>query len=103
MLHWHILGQSFKLNNPIDEWRKKSHDALDTVTKMVVDIADSHENMAPHLIDSLPPSCVYIIQAALKHINDSPGLNNNLGFQEIVKRLKLSLNQFNHRWGVNHL
>lgn len=100
MLHWRILSQSFKTNNPIDGWKKKkSHDALDTVTKMVVDIADSHENMALHMIDALPSSCVYIIQAALKHINESPYLKNNSEFQEICKRLKASLNQFNHRWG----
>lgn len=98
ILHWHILVQPLKLNNPLNERTKKSHDALDTATKMVVDIADSHENMAPHLIDALPPSCVYIIQAALKHINDSPALKSNLEFQDISKRLKASLNQFNHRW-----
>lgn len=98
MLHWHILSQPLKLDRSLDEWRKKSHDALDTVTKMVVDIADSHENMAPHLIDALPPSCGYIIQAALKHISDSPGLKSDHEFQDISKRLNASLNQFSHRW-----
>lgn len=98
MLHWNILSQPLKHDNPLDEWRKRSHDSLDTVTKMVVDIADSHENMAPHLIDALPPSCVYIIQAALKHISESSSFKSDHDIEDISKRLKASLGQFSHRW-----
>ncbi|KAE8308030.1 hypothetical protein BDV41DRAFT_552612 [Aspergillus transmontanensis] len=43
---------------------------------MVTAINNTHEKIAPHLIDLLSPSCVYITRAALKHIHDNAGWKN---------------------------
>jgi hypothetical protein len=79
-LHWHILGQhpqgvkaKFK---PLEEWYKRSQEALDTVTKMVVDtaeflIATAPANTATHMIDAMPPIYPYIALAVLRHIHSS--------------------------------
>lgn len=98
MLHWHILDQLSKFTNPLGEWRKKSDDTLDAVTKIVVDMADAYEKLASILIASKPAACVYIIEAALKHINDRADFVNNQELQEIDRRLQLTLNGFKSRW-----
>ncbi|KAE8395117.1 hypothetical protein BDV23DRAFT_169123 [Aspergillus alliaceus] len=102
MLHWHILGQ---LTQPgsvkWEERKRRSNDTLDTVTNMVIDIAGSHVNMSPHLIDLLPPSCVYITRAALKHIHDNAALKYEKWLWETDKQLEILLDQFGHRWGFD--
>ena len=94
----HILGPLSESGNATSEWVKKSHDTLDTVTRMVADIVNSHENLAAHLIGVLPPSCIYMTRAALDHIRESPGLKKSLESEGIYKRLQTSLNQLSHRW-----
>ena len=96
----HILGPLSESGNLTSEWFKKSHDTLDTVTKIFADSVNSHESLAAHLIDVLPPSCIYIIRAVLDHIRESPGLKKSLESEGIYKRLQTSLNQLSHRWGL---
>ncbi|KAJ5496665.1 hypothetical protein N7463_008652 [Penicillium fimorum] len=69
----------------------RSHQILDTITKMVIDIATAHEHLPISQIDHLPPSCLYIIRAALKNINDYQSATPD-------PRLQASLNQFQARW-----
>ncbi|OJK03622.1 hypothetical protein ASPACDRAFT_111479 [Aspergillus aculeatus ATCC 16872] len=95
LLHWHLLEQRAEdsppgLYNPANS----SHSALDTVTKMVIDICATHENLSFHQIGQLPPSCLYIIRAALKHINDCQSARPD-------PRLYTSLKQFEARWGAS--
>ena len=98
MLHWHILEQLSKFTTPLGEWRKKSDDTLDAVTKIVVDMADAHKELAPILIASKPAACVYIIEAALKHNKDKADIVNIRELQEIDRRLQLTLSGFKSRW-----
>ncbi|KAL2837353.1 hypothetical protein BJY01DRAFT_221080 [Aspergillus pseudoustus] len=47
--------------------------ALDTLTRMVVDIAELHKQLSSEKVDALPPSCRYMLKAAVKegHSKDS--------------------------------
>lgn len=103
-LHWHILGlppQPMNVGSKsLEEWRRSSQAALDTVTKMVDDIANSHENMAPHPVDSLPPSYAYIVRAALQHIRHSSPWKDDAGQRVAEERLRNDLKRVNRRWGV---
>lgn len=60
---------------------------------MVIDIAATHEHLPFNQIDHLPPSCLYINRAALKHIHDYQSVSADA-------RLQNSLNQFEARWGA---
>ncbi|KAB8279243.1 hypothetical protein BDV30DRAFT_202397 [Aspergillus minisclerotigenes] len=66
---------------------------------MVIDINNTHEKIAPHLIDLLPPSCVYITRAALKHIHDNAGWKYKSWLWETGRQLNASLDQFSRRGG----
>ena len=101
-LHLHILDQppqtvSAKFKS-LDEWRGGSQAALDTITKMVVDIADSHEHVPPERMDSLPPSFCYDVLLAVRHIHTKP--HTDTWLREAEERLRGSLYRFEHRWGV---
>ncbi|KAK3938151.1 hypothetical protein QBC46DRAFT_356094 [Diplogelasinospora grovesii] len=60
---------------PLEEWHKRSQEALDTVTKMAIDIAESliaaPNANTTHTIDATPPTYPYIARAALRHICSS--------------------------------
>ncbi|KAH6617167.1 hypothetical protein F5144DRAFT_585644 [Chaetomium tenue] len=101
-LHLHILDQppqpvSAKFKS-LDEWCGGSQAALDTITKMVVDIADSHEHVPTERMDSLPPSFCYTVLSALRHIRAKSRADTWL--QEAEERLRVSLYRFDFRWGV---
>lgn len=84
------------------ERQDSSRGVLDTITKMVVDIADSHEHIPSHLLDTLPPSCASIFRAAVEHIRGNGILKggSNLWFQSAELLLQRSLGRFSHRWGA---
>lgn len=82
----------------LDKWRGGSQAALDTITKMVVDIADSHEHVPPERMDSLPPSFCYAVITALRHIHTKSDPDTWL--REAEERLRGSLYRFDCRWGV---
>ncbi|KAL3496293.1 hypothetical protein BJX62DRAFT_193847 [Aspergillus germanicus] len=42
--------------------------ALDSLTRMVLDIADLHKRLSPSQVDALPPSCGYIIRVGLEYM-----------------------------------
>ncbi|KAI9742754.1 MAG: hypothetical protein M1818_003483 [Claussenomyces sp. TS43310] len=78
--HWHILGQHPQVVRaqlkPLEDWSKRSQEALDTVMKMVVDIAESLiaaslANTATK-IDAMPPMYPYIARTALRYIHSTP-------------------------------
>ncbi|KAK4140139.1 uncharacterized protein C8A04DRAFT_15211 [Dichotomopilus funicola] len=101
-LHLHILDQprqtvSAKFKS-LDQWRGGSRAALDTIIKMVVDIADSHDHVPPERMDSLPPSFCYDVILALRHIHTKPQVDTWL--REAEERLQTSLDRFDLRWGV---
>ncbi|XXH00063.1 hypothetical protein Hte_006405 [Hypoxylon texense] len=73
ILHGHILSlapadiANTKYKTP-KKWIESSHAALDTVTKMTLDIADSWQGIPANLNSMLPPNCMYMIQAALQRL-----------------------------------
>ncbi|RDW85288.1 hypothetical protein BP6252_02878 [Coleophoma cylindrospora] len=71
-LHWHILSQSQQLvtdkHHSREDWCTYSHAALDTATKMVLDIVETHENLDRYQAVCLTLGHSYMIRAALKHI-----------------------------------
>ncbi|KAI1378394.1 hypothetical protein F4677DRAFT_443607 [Hypoxylon crocopeplum] len=105
VLHQHILAlpaeeiANANYKAP-DKWFEGSLAALDTITKMTVDIAESHENVPPHVVDSMPPSLAYILRAALQHIHSSTRPEDPSWSQSAEGRLQGALARFNRRWGV---
>ncbi|KAJ5553305.1 hypothetical protein N7494_002683 [Penicillium frequentans] len=94
LLHWHLLEQLPQDPPGAYDLSNSSHQALDSVTKMVIDITSTHELLPSSQIDQLPPSCLYIIRAALKHIHDYQSSTPD-------PQLQTSLKQFEARWGVS--
>ncbi|KAE8137694.1 hypothetical protein BDV38DRAFT_282631 [Aspergillus pseudotamarii] len=47
-LHWNLSSQPAQsFSSELEEWRRKAYDTLDTVSTMVIDINNTHENIAP--------------------------------------------------------
>lgn len=93
LLHWHLLDSRARDSPKVYDAGNSSHQALDTITKMVIDIATTNEHLPSSQIDHLPPSCLYINRAALQHIHDYQSVPADA-------RLHTSLNQFEARWGA---
>ncbi|KAI2622107.1 hypothetical protein GGS26DRAFT_247208 [Hypomontagnella submonticulosa] len=93
-LHWHLSNQpqyGVHLTNPsLEDWLSRSDVALDTVTKMVLDIIDAH-----NALNITAPSYSFIIQAALKYVRAKPSWKNDGWLQSTEERLRTSLDQFN--------
>ncbi|KAJ5524841.1 hypothetical protein N7494_011491 [Penicillium frequentans] len=78
ILHREILHQvahmsACKRKSP-EQWLESSRTALDSITKMVQDIAMSHNGVSVPDLDTLPPSCAFVTRAALLHV-DSTGVD----------------------------
>jgi hypothetical protein len=82
-----------------EEWHKTSSSALDTLVKIVEDIAATQNGHPISVVESLPPSRAYVMRAALRHIEYSE-IKSEL-WEQTKAQLELSLGQFDHRWGVN--
>ena len=109
-LHWHILDQQPQLVRAkfksLEEWCKRSQEALDTITKMVVDIAESLIAASPvkpatHRIDAMPPMYPYIVHAALRHIHSSTQREDVSWMGSAEDVLHTSLDKFFQRWNVS--
>ena len=97
-MHGHILSQlpqiaTSKSQSP-DEWYLRSHAALDTATKMILDIVEAHENPDPHLFACVAPSYSYIVGAALKHIHAKNQWREDTWLRVAEERLRTSLDEF---------
>lgn len=109
-LHWHILDQhpqvvraNFK---PLEEWHRRSQEALDAVTKMVVDIAESlvatsSANTATYTVDAMPPMYSYVARAALKNIRSSTQREDGGWLRNAENVLQSSLDKYLERWSVS--
>jgi len=103
----HILGQppqvvvaKFK---PLEKWYKRSQEALDTVTKMVVDIAEwlissSPGNAATDTVDAMPPMYPYIARAALRNIHSSTQSEDTGWIRNAEDVLQTCLVKYLQRW-----
>ncbi|KEF61058.1 uncharacterized protein A1O9_02623 [Exophiala aquamarina CBS 119918] len=110
-LHWHILRQppqvvraKFK---PLEGWYRNSQEALETVTKIVIDIAESllapaTANTVTFTVDAMPLVYPYNARAALKHINTSTRVEDADWLRNADGVLKKSLDRYFERWGVSN-
>lgn len=102
MIHHHMLGVHPDLSSHTTgsrispaQW-EKSKATLDTATKMIVDVVDSHANISPDLCYIGPPGRQYAIRAALQHIYANPHLLEDPWFQSVEKRLRRGLYEASH-------
>lgn len=73
--------------------------ALDTATKMVVDIARSHmKQVGSRNIDAFPIMCAYISRAAEKHLGTSRHMDTII-LSDYCEAIKKMLDHFYLRWG----
>ncbi|KAH8883452.1 hypothetical protein GQ53DRAFT_699301 [Thozetella sp. PMI_491] len=104
-LHKHILdlpkqAVSARLQS-LEEWQKTSLAALDTVTIMIIDIAECHgSNITPASIISIPPNHIFIICAAMKHMRMRCCDGGAPWPESAEGRLRLYLENFCHHWGA---
>ncbi|CAH0051974.1 unnamed protein product [Clonostachys solani] len=77
ILHWHIITQ-LEVCAPRyeskDVWLVRSHEALETVAKMVIDIADlllatPVQGTTMYMVDTMPPQYPYIARAVLGYLH----------------------------------
>ncbi len=108
-LHFHILDQLTDTGSifaakfsPLEKRFESSRTALDTVTKMVNDIAESHADklLTLCLVDTMAPSYRYVIRAALRHIHESSKCKDSPWLRSAEGRLSSSLAHVHQRWGT---
>ncbi|KAJ5974384.1 hypothetical protein N7481_011594 [Penicillium waksmanii] len=102
-LHWEILTQVQEMTHcrhkSPEEWHKTSSSALDTLVKIMEDIAATQNGHSISVVESLPPSRAYLMRAALRHIEDAEIKSET--WEQTKTQLELSLAQFDQRWGAN--
>ncbi|KAL4863314.1 hypothetical protein BDV12DRAFT_177661 [Aspergillus spectabilis] len=99
LIHRQILGHRTEYDGV---WYT-SRAALETISKIVVDIASSHQGLCTSQLDTLPPSCIYIVRAALGHLKETDrGLVADLSFSDAESHLQHSLDRFSDRWKMGN-
>ncbi|KAK9325348.1 hypothetical protein V1517DRAFT_191187 [Lipomyces orientalis] len=97
VLHCYILDQAF---TGLENWGQYSAAALDTVSKMVIDIADYCNKQCDSFhIHPPPPTTFYIVQAALKHLDTDPCLEGDFRSKD-YEALRKFLDNFHNRWSI---
>lgn len=101
-MHEHILAKGPRIIEPGDNWWfaqiKKSNDALETATNMMLDIIDAEsQDKSP---ESCPPSRLYRLRAALEFLERRPDLRQHIPYQAAEKRLRAKLDALNRYWDV---
>ncbi|KAJ5914926.1 hypothetical protein N7504_003809 [Penicillium tannophilum] len=70
-LHQHILKRPCTPGHPETKIQEQSHAALDTLARMMIEVADDHlKRFVPGKIDSLPLSCSYNMRSMMDLIED---------------------------------
>ena len=98
-MHQDILTRQTTSVMDIDQvqWEQRSQAALDTATKIMIDVARHHLKRIDN-IDALPLCCAYNLRVAMKHIE---GRRGDFDEENITKCLKpmLALEEaFCKRW-----
>lgn len=101
-MHEHILAKGPRIVEPGNDWwlaqKRKSNNALETATNMMLDIIDAEsQDRSP---ESCPPSRLYRLRAALKFLEQRPDLRQYVSYQAAEKRLRAKLDAFNRYWDV---
>ncbi|EED24290.1 conserved hypothetical protein [Talaromyces stipitatus ATCC 10500] len=79
-----------------EERLKSSHAAMNTITKMVDEIAASHTSTVS-LVDTIPPGFLYVIRQVLQYIRESETKVDT--WDEVERRLSRASLKFEYRWG----
>lgn len=72
---------------------ESSHAAMETITAMVDEISTTHTSVLA-LVDTIPPSFVYVIREVLKYIQDA-----EFRADDVERRLSSASRKFEYRWG----
>lgn len=67
-----------------------------TITAMVDEISTTHTSVLS-LVDTIPPSFVYVIREVLRYIHDSEIRVGD--WNDVEKRLSSASRKFEYRWG----
>ncbi|KAL4900404.1 hypothetical protein BDW74DRAFT_182733 [Aspergillus multicolor] len=102
LLHRQVLDRAKAPSGEIDcpkEAYLNSRAALDTVTKIVSDIATARQQLSPDRMDAYPPTYAYLIRTALKYIHEHcQPLSPGSWLWEAEKRLQHSRDLLRRRW-----
>ncbi|KAL6230657.1 hypothetical protein BDW75DRAFT_234225 [Aspergillus navahoensis] len=103
LLHRQVLSRAKEPSGEV-EYPKgaylNSRAALDTVTKIVSDIATARLQLSPDRLDAYPPTYAYLVRAALQYIHEEcQPLTPGSCLWEAEKRLQHSLDLLKRRWG----
>lgn len=77
------------------EWCNRSQVALDSVTKIVIDIVAFHRGLI-----SPAPSYQYIGRAALRHIHGTPNWRDEANLCNAENQLRVSLEPYKHEGNI---
>ena len=94
MLHTHLLATS-AFNS-----FSTSRATLESVVRIAIDIAESHNNIfARSSVDSVPPTCAYVVSAALRNLKScASGIKQSVA--EASHILSTSIAYFDDRWAI---
>ncbi|KAL5046500.1 hypothetical protein BDW71DRAFT_64130 [Aspergillus fruticulosus] len=103
LLHRQVLNRAKEPSGGV-EYPKgvylNSRAALDTVTKIVSDIATARLQLSPDRLDAYPPTYAYLVRAALQYIHEEcQPLTPGSWLWEAEKQLQHSLDLLKRRWG----
>lgn len=83
-----------------EQWLENSRTALDSITKVVEDIAMSHNGVSVPGLDTLPPSCAFVTRVALLHVDSTVVDGGQWDRVRTREQLQIYWEKFNHRWNV---
>ena len=90
---------------PLEAWYRSSQEALETATKIVVDVA---ETLVAHIpattltftVDAMSLVYPYNVRAAQQHLNTSTRIEDTDWLTNADRVLNKSLDRYFERWGV---
>jgi hypothetical protein len=82
-----------------DLWRRNSQAAMDSVAKMVLEIARNHQVITNANVDTISPLCTYVVCRTLQHLYETRYVDSNAWFED-SDTLRLFLDKINGRWPV---
>ncbi|KAJ4287776.1 hypothetical protein N0V90_012480 [Kalmusia sp. IMI 367209] len=102
-LHWHILdlssAQITRREQALEDWQK-SHIALDSITKIVLDVVDAVESGNTSSSICVAPSYSFVVRAALEHVYKKKGWKQVDWLKEAEERLRLTLHFLHQDEGI---
>ena len=102
LLNEKILAEQPKSSQELDSWWQErveqSQAALNTATKMMVDIIDTESQPSPP--EAWPPSRLYRLRASLRHLERQSHLHKDDWYDDAEARLRVALDKLCSFWSV---